>query len=382
VLVLLALALGHSSGCKGPRKAPSASERTATATQPASSGSPGARVRIIDVHVHAGSAGIDRLLEIMDARGIDHAVNLSGGHALVGLQQQLMATASSRNRISTFATLPYSEVRRPGYGPRMAMIVRESHKMGAKGLKIAKALGLGMVTYKRKLAVVDDPELDVVFETAGELGMPVAIHTGDPIAFWDPVTPGNERFDELRAHPGWSLYGRNVPSFEELYQSLERRFERHPKTTFISVHFGNLAEDPDRVAQTLRKYPNVYIDTAARIPEMGRHSPARMLRFFEEFQDRIVYGSDLGVGPKPTPLFLGSSGSQPPTAAEEDLFFTATQRYFETSDMNFPHPTPIQGNWTISGINLPRAILDKVMFGNAARLLGLPLAPQPDATKK
>src|SRR5690606_21661253 len=137
---------------------------------------------------------------------------------------------------------------------------------------------------------VDDPELDVVFETAGELNMPVAIHTGDPLAFWQPVTPDNERYAELTAHPGWALSARSAPSFEQLYAQLERRFARHPHTKFISVHFGNLAEKPDQVAETLRKYPNVYIDTAARIPEMGRHPPEKMRAFFEEFQDRILYG--------------------------------------------------------------------------------------------
>jgi hypothetical protein len=84
-----------------------------------------------------------------------------------------------------------------------------------------------------------------------------------------------------------------------------------------------------------------------------------------------VYGSDLGVGPEGTPLFLGSSGPEPPTDAERELFFTATRRYFETGDENFEHPTPIQGHWKISGIALPHDVLRKVYHDNAARLLGL-----------
>jgi predicted TIM-barrel fold metal-dependent hydrolase len=224
-----------------------------------------------------------------------------------------------------------------------------------------------------RLIPVDDPNLDAVFDAAGELEMPIAIHTGDPLRFWDPPTEQNERYRELLAHPGWSLYGRGVPSFDELYAALERRFARHPKTTFISVHFGNLAEDPARVAATLRKYPNVYIDTSARIPEMGRHDPAAMRAFFEEFQDRILFGSDLGVGPEPSPLFLGSSGENPPTPEETELFFSATRRYFETSDVGFPHPTPIQGDWRVSGVGLSDAILHKVFHQNAERLLRLEL---------
>jgi hypothetical protein len=96
-----------------------------------------------------------------------------------------------------------------------------------------------------------------------------------------------------------------------------------------------------------------------------------MRAFFVEFQDRILYGSDLGVGPEPTPLFLGSQGPKAPTAAERELFFSATRRYFETSDREFAHPTPIQGDGKISGIALPRSVLWKVYRDNAARVLQL-----------
>jgi predicted TIM-barrel fold metal-dependent hydrolase len=139
------------------------------------------------------------------------------------------------------------------------------------------------------------------------------------------------------------------------------------------VHFGNCAEHPERVARALRKYPNLYIDTAARIPEFGRHPPAEMRAFFVEFSDRVLYGSDLGVGAEGTPLFLGSEGPKPATADDEKRFFSATRRYFETGDRNFDHPTPIQGDWKISGIELPREVLEKIYAKNAIRVLKLDL---------
>jgi predicted TIM-barrel fold metal-dependent hydrolase len=154
-----------------------------------------------------------------------------------------------------------------------------------------------------------------------------------------------------------------------LLAELEARIARHPRTTFISVHFGNAAERPEYVARLLRQYPNLYIDTAARIPEMGRHDPNAMRAFFIEFQDRILYGSDLGVGPEPAPLFLGSEGKTPPTAKDVERFFDSSRRYFETGDLHFDHPTPIQGDWKVDGIALPRAVLAKVYHDNAARLL-------------
>lgn len=331
---------------------------------------------VVDMHVHLSPLGIARLEGLMRRYGFDHVVNLSGGTPSQGLSIQMQAAREARGKVTVFTTLAYEEAEFPGYGKRMAEALRVAKRMGARGLKIAKVLGVALTDPDGKLIAVDAPELDPVFETAAELGMPIAIHTGDPRAFWQPVNEKNERYAELRAHPAWALHGKDVPSFEELLSQLERRVARHPKASFIAVHFGNCAEDPEWVARALRKYPNLYIDTAARIPEMGRHSPERMRAFFVEFQDRILFGSDLGVGPEGTSLFLGSEGSEPPTADEERLFFSATRRYFETGDRDFAHPTPIQGAWKISGIRLPPEVLAKVYGKNAQRLLKLDVAVQ------
>jgi predicted TIM-barrel fold metal-dependent hydrolase len=340
------------------------------APNPRSPGS-AARIPMIDLHVHASTQGVPRLLQLMQRYGVESAVNLSGGSPLGELEQQLAAAKPYPDKLIVFTTLAYEQVQFTDFGERMAALVRIAHEQGARGLKIAKVLGLGLRTRDRVLIGVDDARLDPVFETAGELGMPVAIHTGDPRAFWLAVDANNPRRDELEAHPGWALYGRRVPSFEALLGQLERRIARHPNTKFISVHFGNCAEDPEYVARALRRYPNLYIDTAARIPEFGRHSPERMRQFFIEFADRILYGSDLGVGPEPTPLFLGSEGAEPSTDADRERFFAATRRYFETLDRDFDHPTPIQGNWKINGIGLPPDVLRKVYHDNAVKLLRL-----------
>ena len=322
----------------------------------------------LDVHVHLSVGGLPRLQSLMREYQFNHIVNLSGGHPLGELEEQLNAAAEHGN-ITVFTGLAYEQSEYENYGLRMARMLRVGHRMGARGLKIAKALGLGVRNRFGELIPVDDPGLDPVFEMAGKLDMPVAIHTGDPQTFWLAVDEHNERFAELSAHPGWSLHNRPVPSFDELLAQLERRVKRHPNTTFISVHFGNCAEEPERVARMLRVYPNLYIDTAARIPEFGRHPRDKMLAFFTEFQDRILYGSDLGVGPGDSPLFLGSSGAMPSTDAERERFFRSSYRYFETAARQFPHPTPIQGDWAIDGLALPREILEKLYFRNAAKLL-------------
>jgi predicted TIM-barrel fold metal-dependent hydrolase len=324
----------------------------------------------IDAHLHVSNRGVDRLIALMDAHGIGHAVNVSGGFPGRGLEQALAAAKRHPGRLSVMCNLPWRAFATvPDFVPQSVRILEACRAAGAVGFKIEKGLGLGYRAPDGTRLRVDDPRLDPIFAAAGRLRLPVLIHTGDPMAFWKPTDAANERFDELTVHPGWSLVGRDVPPFDALWEEFATRVRRHPGTTFIGAHFGNAPEDPDRVGRLLDESPNLVIDTAARIPEIGRRDPEAMRRFFVRHQDRILFGTDLGVGPDS--LMLGSSGADEPGPSDVLRFFSASWRYLETRDRGFPHPTPIQGRWTISGIGLPPAVLAKVYRDNSRRVLGL-----------
>lgn len=356
----LALCLALASGC-------TCRDRTASSTPRDA----GPRYRKVDAHVHVSPADVPRLVSLMDAWGIDVAVNLSGGWPGAGLEASLDAARKTNGRVLVFANPPVSAFARGELSiEQLVAQTEEAKRLGAKGLKFFKSLGLGARGADGALLAVDDPRLDPLFEKAGELGLPISIHVGDPKAFWQPVTDDNERVDELRVHPGWSYAGADVPSWDALFAAYGRRVARHPRTTFIGVHFGNDPEDPQAVAAMLDALPNLYVDTAARVPELGRQPPEALRALFIRYQDRILFGTDLGVGASDEKLMLGSSGATPPTPADVARFFTATWRFFETRDVDFPHPTPIQGRWTISGLGLPPEVLRKLYAGNADRLLG------------
>lgn len=325
----------------------------------------------VDSHVHVVPQAVESLVALMDAHGIAHAVNLSGSFPGYGLEVQLAAAARAAGRITVFANLDWRAADRSTFASRSVALLERAKQLGARGLKISKALGLAYRWTDGQLIAVDDAALDAIFEAAGRLGMPIAIHTGDPKAFWFPVTAENERIRELGAHPEWSFFGQPVPSWSDLYDAFARRVARHPKTTFMGVHFGNAPEDPSAVDLLLKRCPNLVIDTAARVPEIGRHRARRMRAFFERWQDRILFGTDLGVGPRAQDLTLGSGGDTVPTAADVERFFSATWRYFESSDRQFEHPTPIQGDWKIDGIGLSRAVQEKIYRRNAERVLGI-----------
>jgi predicted TIM-barrel fold metal-dependent hydrolase len=250
--------------------------------------------------------------------------------------------------------------------------VEAGAKLGAAGFKEFKRLGLFLRDSKGKLLQIDDPKLDPMWKRLGELGMPVSIHVADPKAFWGPYDSTNERWTELKDHPRWwfgdpKLY----PAREALLAALERVVARHPETTFVCVHFGNNAEDLDWVDAQLSAHPNMMVDIAARVPEIGRHDPEKVRALFVKYAGRILFATDFQVYDR---LTLGSGGSgPPPTESDAREFFAKHWRFFETADKDFPHMTPIQGEWTISAIHLPEDALAKIYFENAEHLLAAPL---------
>jgi hypothetical protein len=142
--------------------------------------------------------------------------------------------------------------------------------------------------------------------------MPVAIHIGDPKAFWKPVSPENERWDELRVHPS----GRSTAPDPVVAAAVRRVRTAGRAPQEDHVHRRPLRQrpgGPDNVARMLDKYPNFFIDTAARVPEIGRHPQEKMRKFYAKYQDRVLFGTDTGIGPDDADMMYGSNGADVPT---------------------------------------------------------------------
>jgi predicted TIM-barrel fold metal-dependent hydrolase len=334
--------------------------------------------RLVDLHTHVDFTPehLEQAVRLFDAVGIGVAVNLSGGTVTHEANrpsafEHNKATADqvAPGRFVEYMNLDYSGWDLPDFAARAVAQVDEGARLGAAGFKEFKRLGLYLRDSKGYLLRIDDAKLDPMWHRLGELGMPVSIHVADPKAFWGPYDASNERWAELRDHPGW-WFGdpTKYPPREELLAALERVVGRHPETTFVCVHLGNNAEDLDWVDSELDRHPNMRVDIAARVPEIGRHDPARVRAFFLKHADRILFGTDFQVYNRMT---LGSGGSGPaPTEHDAVTFFQKHWRFFETADHGFAHMTPIQGDWTISAIDLPAEVLAKIYFENARKLLG------------
>lgn len=341
--------------------------------------------RFIDLHQHVSSTTqhLARAVKIMDAVGLGVAVNLSGGTVTPGRdggpsefeRNKALADRLHPGCFLLYFNLDYRGWDAPDFSERAVQQVEAAHRLGAAGFKEYKRLGLYLRDGAGQLIRVDDPKLDPVWRRCGELGMPVSIHVADPKAFWLPYDEKNERWKELKDHKSW-WFGDTTkfPPWKELLEALNRVMARHPKTTFVCVHFANNAEELDWVDQSLSRLPNMRADLAARIPEIGRHDPDAVRRLFLKHQDRILFGTDFMVYDR---LILGSSGNEPPpTDRDAEVFFEKEWRWLETRDRDWEHMTPIQGDWTISSIGLPAPALRRIYFDNARQLLARSL-PRP-----
>ena len=333
-----------------------------------------ARFPLLDIHSHLGwgdpkgeKANLilppAELLKVMDAKNIRTMVNLTGGYGK-GLEECVRLLSKAHpDRFIVFTQPWFPRVAEPGYAKFQADELVRAHQAGARGLKVLKSLGL-VVREKfdsGPLLKVDDKRFDPMWEACAAQNMPVCIHTSDPEAFFTPIDRFNERFEELNAHPDWSFHGKDYPSDRELQEARFRVLARHPKTQFVVLHVAN-SENLAYVAENLQKYPNMWVEFGARIGELGRQ-PRTTRRFFERFQDRILFGTD--AVPK---------GDEYPQQVFGEKLYEIYFRFLETEDEYFdyaPARVPPQGRWRIYGIGLPEPILKKIYWNNAARLLRL-----------
>ncbi len=323
---------------------------------------------VIDAHTHLQVAHLDQAVRLMDQNGIQMMIDISGGCFGEPFDKLLAGFRRYPGRFAAFTGVDWQGFGEPGWAARECEQVSRAVEAGAVGVKLHKALGLKVRDTAGRLVPVDDERLAPLFARAAGLGVVVAMHIADPKAFFRPFTPANERWDELEHNPDWWFGDRSNYCYDwwRLIRQLEKVVRRHPETTIMGVHFGCAAEEVGYVADVLRDNPHYIVDVAARVGELGRHDAAFVREVFREFQDRILFGTDLGVLDN---IMLGAPQGFEPSEADVVHFYDAHWRFFETGEEQIAHPTPIQGRWRVDAVNLPGQVLEKFYYGNARRYL-------------
>jgi predicted TIM-barrel fold metal-dependent hydrolase len=317
---------------------------------------PRAAFPAVDFHGHpptlSSSETIDEVVRSMDALNLRVMVQArpSTGERLTS-QIEAVRAAGHADRFVFFASLDLRDVG-PGSGERIARQLEEDVRAGAVGIgEIGKGFGLTTLKADGTRLALDDPELDVVWETAARLGIPVFIHTGDPAEFFQPLDFENERWLEMALFENRRFNDRSrFPTFEELMAERDRLLARHPNTTWVLAHLSWYANDLARLGAIFERHPNVYSEVGAILYDLGRQ-PRFAREFFIEHQDRLLFGKD-SFQPDEYPYYW---------------------RVFETADEYFDYYRDYHAFWKLYGMDLPDEVLRKLYYGNALHIVpGMP----------
>jgi uncharacterized protein len=315
---------------------------------------PRAKFPVIDIHSHTGptAQSVERLIKEMDALNIRVLNNLSGDYG-AELKQKIDFIRSTKyaDRFTLFANglNGFRDVE-PGYGRKAAAQLEEDVRAGAIGFKIFKQTGMDTLKKDGSRLKISDPELSPLWETAARLNIPVIIHTAEPQEFFHQPTVKNERWLELALYPDRRQYLNKNVTFEQLVAERNDLFKKHPKTRFIAAHFGWHANNLGLAAKLLDEHPNVILELAAILYDLGRQ-PRGAHDFFVKYQDRILFGKDT-YAPTEFPYYW---------------------RVLETADEYFDYYRDYHAFWNLYGMGLPDGVLRKVYHQNALRVTpGLP----------
>lgn len=308
-----------------------------------------AKYPFIDVHNHQGAmsaSDIGNLIKEMDKLNMTVMINLSGGTGSTLKSKTDNVKSNQPKRFIIFANIDFRDIGKEGWTEGAVKQLEEDVKNGANGLKIFKNLGFSVKDNTGKRVPVNDPRLDAIWQKAGQLKIPVLIHTADPKPFWDPVDDKNERWLEITTHPGRKRGPDNPVPFEQLIEEQHDIFKKHPGTTFIAAHFGWYPNDLTKLGNLMDALPNIVVEFGAVIAELGRQ-PKAAKKFFEKYQDRILFGKDSWVPDEYATYF----------------------RVLETEDEYFPYHKKYHAFWRMYGLGLPDTILKKVYYKNALRII-------------
>jgi uncharacterized protein len=308
-----------------------------------------AKFPFIDIHSHHWNPTpehVEDLIKGMDSINLRVLVNLSGGTGET--LRKTVETMKGRypDRFVVFANMSYDDLNTPGFGKRQAARLEQDVKNGAQGLKIFKDFGMDLKYANGQRVHVDDPEFDPVFEKCAELKIPVLIHVAEPSAFFDPWDYSNERWLELKEFPRRARPPSEYPSFETLMTERNHLFAKHPRTQFIAAHLAFHGNDLKRLGKLFDDYPNVNVDIAAVLAELGRQ-PYSAHDFLVKYQDRILMGKDIYE------------------VNEYKWYF----RCLETRDEYFEYYRRRHAFWRIYGFQVPDEVLKKVYYKNALRVV-------------
>ena len=309
-----------------------------------------ARYPAIDLHAHPyvdSEAKLDEWVQTMDEIGLEKSVIMT--YATGGRFDTLVQFFSKYpDRFILFCGFDYTGYEEPGFGPAAVAELERCVQAGARGVGELGDKGKGLFYSKPTPAYgmhIDDPRMKPLIEKCGELNIPISIHVAEPIWMYEEMDAQN---DGLMNAFKWRLDDQEgILDHGAMVQTLDNAVKANPNTTFIACHYANCSYDLSILGKMFDQYANLYADIGARFAETAA-IPRTVNRFFEQYQDRLLYGTDMGTDPE---------------------MYRTTFRILESEDEHFYDHEISNYHWPMNGYGLSDEVLEKVYRSNALRIL-------------
>ncbi|MEM7473506.1 MAG: amidohydrolase family protein [Planctomycetota bacterium] len=326
------------------------------------------KVQKIDIHTHVLSDNLDfmafarrddfRFLNMSVWSDPDASVNRRN-HELLLYQYQ-----ASPIDFAPVTSFPLDNWNDPDWVAHTIDFLDRAFNQGIVGVKVWKNIGMELRDADGSLVMIDNPRFDPVLDFIEKRGKVLLGHLGEPRNCWKPLdemTTKNDR-SYFAEHPQYHMYLHpQMPSYEAQMTARDRMLDKHPNLKFLGCHLASLEWSTEAMSKFLNRYPNAVIGVAARIPHLqylssrSESDRQQVLAFFDKYQDRILYGTDLAIETGDNVL--------------EEYWKIRKQWMMHWMYFNTQIEFPVQElDVSVTGLSLPKSIVDKIYCENAKRV--------------
>ncbi|PZV85296.1 amidohydrolase family protein [Algoriphagus aquaeductus] len=321
------------------------------------------KVRKIDTHTHHNSESTALIEAGRESNFFLLTVNVdvpSYPPLTEQIRLSLLQKSANPTHIDFLSTISLADWKDPDWAEKEIKRIAATFEQGAIGIKIWKNIGMTYRDEKGEFIMADHPRLEPIFRFVEAQDKTLMAHLGEPKNCWLPLeemTVNNDR-TYFKEHPEYHMYLHpKYPSYEQQIEARDRLLAKFPNIRFVGAHLGSLEWDVDELAKRLDRYPNLAVDMAARIGHLQFQSQKdrkRIRDFMIKYQDRLIYGTDLGISGNPDPERIKANAKS--TWLRDWKYFVTDER-MEVSEVNGP----------FQGLKLPKDVIDKIYYHNAMK---------------
>ncbi len=318
----------------------------------------------IDIHFHLHSENTDFVRLARHDRF--SFLNIATQSAGPEVMKQKHRTVFLQYRANPDRVAPVSSFSMDGWdGPdwqqKTIAFLDKTFDEGAVGVKVWKNIGMVARDQHGELIMIDDPKLDPIFDHLEARGIVLMGHLGEPKNCWLPLeemTVNNDR-SYFKRNPQYHMYLHpEMPSYQQQIDARDRMLAKHRNLPFLGAHLASLEWSVDELAKFLDRFPNAVVGVAARLGQLQYQSQqdrSKVIAFLNEYQDRVLYGTDTGVGAT-TPI--EERYRQTRDRWLRDWRYFVTDEMIEVPELDEP----------VRGLALSKAVISKLYRTNAEKL--------------